>query len=156
MTRFITGRASTQQQTWARILTYLGHWEVMGFGYWAIEEKGSGDFVGEAGLADFKRDVSPAFDGKPELGFALAPRFHGRGYATEAVRAVLAWADEHLEHPQSVCLIDPENAASLRVVEKCGYRVFERGRYNDRPVLYLARETGSPSGEQTLRRPPAS
>jgi RimJ/RimL family protein N-acetyltransferase len=97
---------------------YLGHWQLMGFGYWAIEEKDSGDFVGEAGLADFKRGISPAFDDKPELGFALASRFHGKGYATEAVGAVLAWADARDAISETVCMIDPENGASLRVVEK--------------------------------------
>jgi RimJ/RimL family protein N-acetyltransferase len=140
VTRFITGRASTAQQTWMRVLAYAGHWELMGFGYWAIEEKASGDFVGEGGLADFKRDGVPALQGKPELGFALASPFHGKGYATEAMRAALAWADARLPYPGTVCMINPANAASLRVVEKCGYAVFEEGTYNDQPTLYLERK----------------
>ena len=78
--------------------------------------------------------------GKPELGFALASRFHGRGYATEAVRAALGWADSELRAPATVCLVTPQNAASLRVLEKCGYQVFENNTYNDKPVLFLARD----------------
>lgn len=139
VTQYITGRASTQQQTWMRLLTYLGHWALLGFGYWAIEEKSSGEFVGEVGFADFKRDVAPSMMGKPELGFALAPRFHGRGYATESVRAALGWGDAHLPGRTTVCIVNPQNAASVRVVEKCGYAIVERARYNEQPVLCLAR-----------------
>ncbi|MFZ1017693.1 MAG: GNAT family N-acetyltransferase, partial [Candidatus Cybelea sp.] len=63
VTKYISGRPSTVQQTWSRLLTYVGHWNLMGFGYWAIEEKSSGDFVGEAGLADFKRDIAASMKG---------------------------------------------------------------------------------------------
>lgn len=139
--RFIGGEPSSEQRTWARLLAYVGHWALMGFGYWAIEERSSGDFVGEVGLADFKRDIAPAMRGSPELGFALVSRFHRKGYATECARAVLAWADAHLSYPGTVCLIDPRNLPSLRVVEKCGYEVFEQGTYSGRPALFLARRT---------------
>lgn len=141
VTRFITGRISTEQQTWIRLLSYVGHWALRGFGYWAIEEKDSRAFVGEVGFADFKRDVAPSMNDVPELGFALASRFHGNGYATESVRAALAWADANLAYARTVCLISRQNPASLRVVEKCGYALIESGTYNDEPVLFLARET---------------
>lgn len=144
VTRFIGGEPCSEQRTWARLLGYVGHWALMGFGYWVIEQQESGDFVGEVGLADFKRDIVPAMKGCPELGFAIAARFHGKGYATESARAVLSWADAHLPSGRTVCLIDPQNVASLRVVEKCGYEVFERGVYGERPALFLARPTPGP------------
>ncbi len=107
VTKYISGRPSTVQQTWSRLLTYVGHWNLMGFGYWAIEEKSSGDFVGEAGLADFKRDIAASMKGSPELGFALVPRVHGKGYATEAVRGVLSWADVNIAQAQERVLGEP-------------------------------------------------
>jgi RimJ/RimL family protein N-acetyltransferase len=140
VTRFISGRASTEQQTWNRLLSYVGHWALMGFGYWVIEEKATGEFVGDVGFADFKRAIAPSMRGKPELGFALASRFHGKGYATEAVHGALAWADAELPEPRTVCLVTPQNVASLHVVHKCGYELFENGVYNDQPVLFLARD----------------
>jgi len=143
ITKFITGRASTEQQTWARLLSYVGHWALMGFGYWVIEEKGSDDFVGEAGLADFKRDVAPAMKGIPELGFALTSRFHGKGYATESAQAVLSWADAHLPYPSTMCLVSAENLASLRVVQKCGYDIIDRHVYNEQSTLFLSRKSGT-------------
>jgi len=140
VTKFISGRASSEQQTWIRLLSYVGHWALMGFGYWAIEEKLSDDFVGEVGFADFKRDVPASMQDVPELGFALVSRVHGKGYATESVRAVLAWADANLSSTRTVCLANPQNPASLRVLAKCGYEVFDRGTYNDQPVLFLSRD----------------
>jgi RimJ/RimL family protein N-acetyltransferase len=139
VTRFIGGKPSTEQQTWMRLLAYVGHWSLMGFGYWVIEERNSKEFVGEIGFADFKRDIAPAMRESPELGFALASAWHGKGYATEAVRAVVTWADAHQRFQKTVCLINPENLASLRVVEKCGYRLFEQGAYNGQPTLFLSR-----------------
>jgi RimJ/RimL family protein N-acetyltransferase len=139
VTRFISGRASSEQQTWSRLLAYLGHWAVMGFGYWAIEEKSSKAFVGEAGLADFKRDVGAWPQGTPELGFVVAPRFHGGGYATECVAAILGWADSNLPCEQTVCIIDPRNEASLRTAARAGYTILEEGVYSGQPTLFLAR-----------------
>ena len=139
VTKYITGRPSTPQQTWLRLLAYLGHWDLLHFGYWAIEEKSSGAFIGEVGFADFKRDIPAAMQEVPELGFALVSSVHGNGYATESVRGALRWADAQLPSTRTVCLTDPENAASVRVAEKCGYALFDRGTYNDRPVLFLSR-----------------
>lgn len=144
MTKFISGRASTRQQTWARLLGYVGHWFLMDFGYWAIEEKQSGDFVGEIGFADFKRDALPSTQGYPELGFALTSRFHGNGYATEAVRATLAWADARLPASHTICIVSAQNSPSLHIVRKCGYEVFEHALYNEQSILLLSRPRNAP------------
>ena len=139
VTRFIGGKPSTEQQAWSRLLGYVGHWALTGFGYWAVEEKATGRFAGELGFANFKRDIAASMRDVPELGWALASPFHGQGYATEAVRAAVAWGDVRFESARTVCLIDPENLASIRVAEKCGYAVFERTLFNERETLFLAR-----------------
>jgi RimJ/RimL family protein N-acetyltransferase len=118
------GAPSTEQRAWSRLLNYMGLWPMLGFGYWALEEKSSGAFVGELGFADFKRAIDASMRDVPEVGWALAPQFHGRGYATEALRTALAWGDRRF--PRTVALIDPKNAASLRVAEKCGFNEFLR------------------------------
>jgi len=93
-----------------------------GYGYWAVEERISGRYIGELGFADFKRDIAPSIDGVPELGWALAPQFHGNGYATEALRAAVAWGDHHLAQSRTVCIIHRDNQRSFRVAEKLGYK----------------------------------
>jgi RimJ/RimL family protein N-acetyltransferase len=137
--RFIGGKPSTRQQTWARLLGYAGHWKLMGFGFWAVEEKSSGNFIGELGFADFKRDLTPSIEGIPELGWALIPEVHGRGYATEALSAALDWGKASLSSPTSVCIISPENTPSLRVAEKIGFRQTAETTYNDSPTLLFSR-----------------
>jgi RimJ/RimL family protein N-acetyltransferase len=119
--RFTIGAPSPPPRTWSRLTAYVGHWALLGFGYWAVESKDTRRYIGELGFADFKRDVEPSIAGLPELGWALATHAHRQGFATEALRAVVAWGDEHLAAARTVCLINPENAASLRVAEKLGY-----------------------------------
>lgn len=138
VTRYI-GQPSTEQQSWARIRGYLGHWSLLGFGYWLVEEKTTGIFIGEVGFADFKREIEPSIKGIPETGWALIGSAHGKGYATEAVRAALAWGERRFESKRTVCIIDPENLASLRVAEKCGYREVAHTTYNGDPTILLAR-----------------
>lgn len=136
--RHIGGVPANPQQSWARLLTYVGHWAVMGFGYWVVEEKASGAFIGEVGFADFKRDMEPTTGGAPELGWALVPAVHGKGFATEAVRAAMAWGDAHLGVTRTVCIIDPGNVASARVAAKCGFAKLADATYRGEPtVLYF-------------------
>jgi len=137
--RHISGKPSTETETWARILCYRGLWTLLGFGYWAVEERASGKFVGDVGFADFKRSFEPSIRGLPEIGWVLASQMHGKGYATEAARAALAWGDAHF-NTRTVCLIAPENAGSIRVAEKCGYREIARPTFKGEPAILLARE----------------
>jgi RimJ/RimL family protein N-acetyltransferase len=139
VTRHIGGRPFTEEESWARVLRYGGLWPLLGYGYWAVRERETGRYVGDVGLADFRRDVVPPLGQVPEAGWVLATWAHGRGFGTEAVRAVLAWSDAHLDAPRTVCLIDPENAGSVRVAEKCGYRERERATYRGGEVITLER-----------------
>jgi RimJ/RimL family protein N-acetyltransferase len=138
--RHIGGRPFSAEETWAKILRYAGLWSLLGYGYWAIEDKASGRYVGDVGFADFKRAVQPSFDGAPEIGWALVPWACGQGFATEAVGAALGWGDWHLGAAATVCMIDPDNAASIRVAEKCGYREFARATYKNQPTILFRRD----------------
>jgi RimJ/RimL family protein N-acetyltransferase len=139
VTRHIGGKPFSEEDTWARFLRYAGHWLLLGFGYWAIEEKDRGSFVGELGFADYKRDITPSLKGMPELGWALASEAHGKGYATEAVRAALTWGEARFASARTVCIIHPENLASIRVAEKCGYREFQRTTYKGHATIIFER-----------------
>jgi RimJ/RimL family protein N-acetyltransferase len=139
VTRHIGGRAFSREDTWSKLLRYAGHWALLGFGYWVIRDRASGAFVGEVGFADFKREIEPPILNKPEIGWALVPAAHGRGIATEAVRAALAWGEPHFGGKSTVCLIDPGNTASLRVANKCGYRERSKLTYKNSQTLLLER-----------------
>lgn len=139
VTRFTSGKPSTQEEVWARLLRYAGHWAMLGFGYWVVMEKATGRFLGEVGFADFRREIEPSLDGTPEIGWVIAPHAHGKGYATEAVRAAIAWGESHFGPVRTACIIAPENAPSIRVAEKCGYREFCRTAYKDKPTIMFVR-----------------
>lgn len=144
VTRHIGGKPLTEEESWTKFLRYVGHWSLLGFGYWAVEEKATGKFVGEIGFADYKRDLQPSLKGIPEIGWVLASQAHGKGYATEAVRGVTAWGDAHFGLARTACIIAPENAASIRVAVKCGYQEWQRTTYHGHPTLMFVRERNAP------------
>ena len=144
--RFIRQAPFTAEETWSRLLRYIGHWSLMGFGYWVIEEKEKGTFMGELGFADYRRDIAPSLAGIPEIGWVLAQHAHGKGFATEAVRAGIAWGDSHFLEKKTACIIAPENTASIRVAVKCGYRELQRTMYHGNPTVMYVRE---PSGNKS-------
>ena len=69
------------------------------------------------------------------MGWVLSPAGHGKGYASEAVAASLAWADAQFDERRTVCMIAPENGPSLRVAQKAGFREFARADYHGQTVL---------------------
>ncbi len=139
VTRFIGGKPSTREESWMRLLRNAGHWSLLGFGYWVAEEKVSGRMVGEIGFFELKREIEPSFEGMPEAGWVLAPHAHGKGFATEAVKAILAWGEKQFAGKTTACIISPENAASIRVAEKCGYREIVRTTYKGAPTIVFHR-----------------
>jgi RimJ/RimL family protein N-acetyltransferase len=131
---FMGARPFTEEECWARFLRYLGLWAALGFGYWVVEEKSTGDFVGEVGFGVFKRDMVPSLGDAPELGWALAPAQHGKGYATEAAQAAIQWGREHFTDDM-VCIIHPEHSASINVASKCGFQRRTLSSYRGQPSV---------------------
>ena len=121
-----------------KFLRNAGFWAMLGYGYWAVEEK-DGALVGEAGLGEFKRDMTPLIESTPEAGWVFAVDAQGKGYATETVKAIASWADENLEAPQTTCIIEPGHKASIRVAEKCGYALQGPAQYHGEDIIIMTR-----------------
>lgn len=143
MARFISGKPRTREESWLRFPRHAGMWSLLGFGFWAIEEKETGRFVGEAGFHEARREIEPSIEGVPEAGWGLSPDVQGKGYATEAMRTVLGWGMRRFGPVRSVCIIDPANTASLRVAEKCGYREVLRTTYHGEPTILFEKTLGT-------------
>jgi RimJ/RimL family protein N-acetyltransferase len=104
-------------------------WQRQGFGLLAVVERATGRLIGEAGIQPLEQGPDI------ETGYTLARAAWGRGYATEAARAILAWAFVGLGLQRLVAVADPANAASLRVLDKLGMqRLGVRHCYNARMV----------------------
>jgi RimJ/RimL family protein N-acetyltransferase len=136
--RHITGPMS-REDTWRRMMCGPGSWALLGYGYWVVERLDDGAVIGQVGLADFKRDMVPSIEGLPELGYVFAAAGQGRGFATEAALAALAFADRELAAEQVVAIIDPDNGPSIRVAERCGFTERETSSYRDEPILLFRR-----------------
>jgi RimJ/RimL family protein N-acetyltransferase len=141
--RYIGGRTATPEDAWARLLRYAGHWSLLGYGFWAAVEKATGRYIGDVGLGDFHRAFDPPAasfeDGVPEAGWAFAVDAHGKGYATEAMTAGLAWSDAHLAPVATVCIVHPDNTGSLSVARKCGFVPAETIDFRGEPTAILRR-----------------
>lgn len=134
---YITGKPAIESESWARLLRYVGHWNVAGYGYWVVEDRENGQFFGEVGFADHRRDVQPSFGGKPEAGWVMALHAQGRGLATEAVQAALGWADQNLEAERTVCMIVPKHIASCRLASRVGFKASGKANFcGDTVAIY--------------------
>jgi RimJ/RimL family protein N-acetyltransferase len=109
------------------------------YGYWAVREKSTGQYIGDVGFQENLRALGPIFDIYPEAGWVFDPKFQGFGYATEAMTAVLGWSEGHMKCQFTGCLIAPDNQASLNLSKKLGYRVIGDTLVQDEPTLILLR-----------------
>ncbi len=134
----IGATVQTREQSWHRLLRYVGHWQLLGYGHWMVRESGTGRFLGSIGLMDSRRDSEPGFEGEVEAGWAFVPEAQGRGYAGEACGAMLGWADAR-GIGRTVCIIDPDNAASLKLAGRLGYGGGVAGWYAEKAIVLLER-----------------
>jgi len=117
VTRFLgDGRPLDRADAWRQLALLIGHWELRGFGLWAVEERASGRFIGRIGCHE--PDGWPGF----ELGYVLAREAWGRGLAREGAAAALDFARRELGRDTIISLIRPANRASIAVAEHFGAR----------------------------------
>lgn len=137
--RYIGNKPQTEEEVWRRMLGQLGHWALLGYGAWSVEEKATSRFIGTVGFFDFQRDLTPSLKGTLEAGWTIAPHLHGRGYASQAVQAALDWIEPRFPDARFTCIIDPDNVASLAVARKFGFHEFARTTYHNDAIVLLER-----------------
>ncbi|WP_411820085.1 GNAT family N-acetyltransferase [Hyphococcus formosus] len=143
VTRFIGGEPRGEEDSWLKFLRMAGHWHLMGYGFWAVEERASGQIIGELGFAEFKRNMTPTPSIVPEMGWAFDPAFHGKGLATEAALAALAWGEEKWPGERLSCIITAENAPSIKLAERIGFKKSATTEYQGDEVFLFFREPGA-------------
>lgn len=117
-TRFITaqGHALSEAEAWNETVWLVGHWQLLGYGMFVVEERSTGAFLGRVG------PLQPPWWPGFEIAWSLAPAARGRGYATEAARATVDWSFANFPLDRIVSVIDPRNVPSQRVAERLGER----------------------------------
>lgn len=109
------GKAQPRMDRWRQFASYLGHWQIRGYGFFAVEEKHSGDFVGRVG--PWNPEGWPGI----ECGWSIVSDHWGKGYAPEAAIASVRWTFEKFpELDRIISVIDPGNKNSQAVAAKIG------------------------------------
>ncbi|MER7778595.1 GNAT family N-acetyltransferase [Streptomyces sp. NPDC096191] len=122
------GEPLTREQSDASVAGFRADFERRGYGWWAVEVRTTGEFIGFAGLDEVE-------DGLPftgvEIGWRLARSAWGRGYAGEAARAVLAHGFEVLELPEILAVTTATNVRSQAVMRRIGMTRDAAGDFDD-------------------------
>jgi RimJ/RimL family protein N-acetyltransferase len=114
--RYLGGKTMTRAECWRHMAFLVGHWHLLGYGHWVVEEKASGRLIGRLGFLN--PEGWPGF----EIGWTLGREHWGKGYATEGARRALKYAFTELDKDHVISLIAPENQGSIRVAERLGER----------------------------------
>jgi RimJ/RimL family protein N-acetyltransferase len=109
-----TGVTLNRMESWRSMAGILGHWKLLGYGMFAVENKVTGELMGRAGFLD-----PPGWPGF-EVGWVLGRAHWGHGYAFEAAVASRDYAFGSLGRDRIISLIRPDNVRSIRVAERLG------------------------------------
>ena len=135
----ISGKPRTKPQSWDAFLRNAGHWQISGFGQWAVQVRGIQAMVGQTGFFFGSRELGEDFDPYPEAGWVMEPAAQGRGLGLEAVQAAHDWFDRVVAG-RTVCMITPENTGSLRIAEAMGYAPMREVEIEGDPVVLMTRK----------------
>jgi RimJ/RimL family protein N-acetyltransferase len=137
------GKPLTRHEAWRNMAFHVGHWHLLGYGHWAVEERASGRFIGRIGFLN--PEGWPGF----EIGWTLGREYWGKGYASEGARRALRYAFTELGRDHVISLIHPENRASMKVAERLGEKPEGETEVNGIPVLIygISRETWAALGQ---------
>lgn len=108
------GGSKRPDEAWRSLASLIGHWVMRGYGFWGLQEKASGAYVGRCGL------WNPLGWPEPEIGWSLMRNGTGKGYATEAGLAARNYAYDVLGWTTAISLIDPKNKPSEAVATRLG------------------------------------
>ncbi|MBE9003534.1 GNAT family N-acetyltransferase [Fortiea sp. LEGE XX443] len=112
-----TGKPLSREDSWRNMAMIVGHWQLRGYGMWAVEERQSGEMIGRIGC--WQPEGWPGF----EIGWSLRRSYWGCGFATEAATAAMNYAFIQLQRSHIISLIHPQNLASVRVAQKLGEKL---------------------------------
>ena len=137
VTRYLgDGTTLDRAGTWRQMAVLVGHWHLLGYGQWAVEERATGRLLGRLGFLN--PEGWPGF----ELGWVLGREYWGKGYASEGARRALAYAFTEMGREHVISLIHPDNHNSMRVAERLGESVEGRTQlFNHDVIVYgISRE----------------
>ena len=112
--KYIGGQVMDRALAWRQMAAVIGHWEIRGYGFFSVEEKATGQWVGRVG------PWNPEGWPEPEIGWTISRDHWGKGYASEAARASLKFAFDVLGWERVIHVILKGNERSIAVAERLG------------------------------------
>lgn len=110
----VAGKPLTRPQAWGWMSAMEGHWQLRGYGMWAVEEISTRRLIGRIGL-QFPEGFPDI-----EIGWMLGKPYWGRGFATEGAIAAIKYGFQELQRDNFISMIHPDNHASIRLAERIG------------------------------------
>lgn len=111
---YMDGKVQDRASAWRNMAVVIGHWQIRGYGFFSVESKETGAWLGRVG--PWYPEGWPA----PEIGWTISPEHWGQGYATEAARASLDYVFDTLGWERVVHVIVVGNEASIGVAKSIG------------------------------------
>ncbi|SFT44575.1 GNAT family N-acetyltransferase [Sedimentitalea nanhaiensis] len=136
--RHIGGQPWSRGRAWESFLRNAGHWQITGFGQWAVVEQRTRRVIGQTGFFFGARALGEDFDPFPEAGWILAPETEGAGLGLEAAEAAHDWFDRVIPGPL-VAKISPRNTPSLKLAAELGYAEMRQTEIGGESVMLLRR-----------------
>jgi len=142
--RYLGREPMNRAEAWRSMAMVIGHWSIRGYGFFSLEHKDTGDWIGRVG------PWYPFGWPAPEIGWTIAPDHLGQGYATEAARASLRYVFDALGWSQVIHVIIEGNEASFGVARKIGSRLIREqqglpGVTDERVLIYGQSADGGPA-----------
>jgi RimJ/RimL family protein N-acetyltransferase len=123
------GQPMSRAEAWRNMALLLGHWQLRGYGLWAVQERRSGELIGRIGC--WNPEGWPGF----EVGWMLRRQSWGLGFATEGARAAMKFAFEQLDQSHVISIVRPGNDRSICVAERLGEKLQGRSELQGHEAL---------------------
>lgn len=136
--RNVGGKPWSRGRAWESFLRNAGHWQMAGFGQWAVIEQRTRQMIGQTGFFFGARALGEDFDPYPEAGWILVPEVQGRGLGQEAAQAAHDWFDRVIPGPL-VVRVSPDNTPSLKLAADLGYDAMREASYDGESAVLLRR-----------------
>ncbi len=135
--RFLGPAQPTPEDAFARLLRNAGSWALYAYGAFVVRERGRAEIIASCGIFHSWRGFGTGMDDVPEAGWIIAERHWGKGFASEAMQAALAWFDAEHGLRRTVCMIEEGHAASAAVAAKLGYAEYAKHQPDEGRALVL-------------------
>lgn len=136
------GGPRPKEQSWRGFAALAGHWSLRGYGRWMVEDRESGELLGNVGL------WYPHGWPEPEVGWILFEKAEGRGIAFEAAKASLDYAFQRLGFSTLISLVAENNTRSSSLAKRLGAKLdghFHHERFGEAQVWRYPKPSSSPS-----------